>query len=103
MVKIKGSVKWYNDEKGFGFVAPDDGGKDVFVHTSEIITSGASRTLTEGQRVELEVKDGPRGPQAANVTPISEVSRSYMLIIFIFNSLILPPSDWALIDAPLTK
>ncbi len=62
-----GTVKWFNEAKGFGFIAPSDGGKDVFVHFSAIQGSGF-RTLAEGQAVEFEVEDGPKGPQASNVT-----------------------------------
>ena len=61
-----GTVKWFNDSKGFGFIAPRDGSKDVFVHYSAIANSGF-RTLAEGQTVTYEVQDGPKGPQAANV------------------------------------
>ena len=61
-----GSVKWFNDSKGFGFIAPDDGGADVFVHFSAIAADGF-RTLAEGQKVSFEVEDGPKGPQATNV------------------------------------
>jgi len=61
-----GTVKWFNESKGFGFIAPDDGGKDVFVHYSAIQGSGF-RTLAEGQKVSFEVQQGPKGPQAANV------------------------------------
>jgi CspA family cold shock protein len=61
-----GTVKWFNDSKGFGFIAPRDGSKDVFVHFSAIANSGF-RTLAEGQTVTYEVQDGPKGPQAANV------------------------------------
>ncbi|MDX1554867.1 MAG: cold-shock protein [Xanthomonadales bacterium] len=63
-----GTVKWFNESKGFGFIAPSDGGKDVFVHFSAIQGSGF-RTLAEGQAVEFEVEDGPKGPQASNVMP----------------------------------
>jgi CspA family cold shock protein len=62
-----GTVKWFNESKGFGFIAPPDGGKDVFVHFSAIQGSGF-KTLAEGQAVEFEVEDGPKGPQASNVT-----------------------------------
>ncbi len=61
-----GTVKWFNESKGFGFVTPDDGGKDVFVHFSAIQGSGF-RTLTEGQAVTFDVENGPKGPQATNV------------------------------------
>jgi CspA family cold shock protein len=64
-----GSVKWFNEAKGFGFISQDDGGKDVFVHFSAIQGSGF-KTLAEGQKVEFEIQDGPKGPQAANVTAI---------------------------------
>ena len=61
-----GTVKWFNESKGFGFIAPKDGRKDVFVHYSAIANSGF-RTLAEGQTVTYEVENGPKGPQAANV------------------------------------
>ncbi len=63
-----GTVKWFNESKGFGFIAPDDGGEDVFVHFSAIQGTGF-RTLTEGQKVSFEVQQGPKGLQAANVVP----------------------------------
>lgn len=65
----QGSVKWFNGEKGYGFIAQDDGGQDVFVHYSAIETEGY-RTLAENQRVEFEVTQGPKGPQAENVRPL---------------------------------
>jgi CspA family cold shock protein len=64
-----GTVKWFSDEKGFGFIAPDDQGKDVFVHHSAIAGSGF-KTLAEGAKVEYEVQQGPKGPSAANVHTI---------------------------------
>jgi CspA family cold shock protein len=65
----QGTVKWFNSEKGFGFIAPDDGAKDVFVHHSEIQSSGF-RSLEENQRVQFEITQGPKGPQAVQVTPV---------------------------------
>lgn len=62
-----GIVKWFNAEKGFGFIAPDDGSADVFVHYSEIQGSGF-RTLEENQKVEFEIGEGAKGPQAQQVT-----------------------------------
>jgi len=62
-----GNVKWFNESKGFGFITPDDGSKDVFVHFSAIASEGF-RTLAEGQQVTFDVEDGPKGPQASNVT-----------------------------------
>ena len=64
-----GTVKWFNSEKGFGFIAPDEGGPDVFVHYSAIESSGF-RELTENQAVSYEVTQGPKGLQAADVTKI---------------------------------
>ena len=61
-----GTVKWFNDAKGFGFISPSDGGKDVFVHFSAIQSEGF-RSLAEGQAVSYDVEDGPKGPQATNV------------------------------------
>ncbi len=65
----QGSVKWFNGEKGFGFIAQDAGGPDVFVHYSEISGSGY-KSLDEGQRVEFEVGQGQKGPQAQSVRVI---------------------------------
>ena len=64
-----GTVKWFNGEKGFGFIAQDGGGPDVFVHYSAITTQGY-RNLDENQRVEFEVTQGPKGPQAEQVRPL---------------------------------
>ncbi len=63
----KGTVKWFDANKGFGFISPETGEKDVFVHFSAIQGSGF-KTLEEGQQVSFEVTDGPKGPQASNVT-----------------------------------
>ena len=62
----QGTVKWFNGEKGFGFIAPDDGGKDLFVHFSSITQDGY-RSLDENQRVEFDAVAGAKGPQAENV------------------------------------
>jgi CspA family cold shock protein len=64
-----GTVKWFSDEKGFGFITPDDQGKDLFVHHSNIMGSGF-KTLAEGAKVSYEAEEGPKGPSAANVQPI---------------------------------
>ncbi|HET8927333.1 MAG TPA: cold-shock protein [Microbacterium sp.] len=64
-----GTVKWFNAEKGFGFIAPDDGGADVFAHYTAIESSGY-RSLEENQRVEFETAEGPKGLQAANIRPL---------------------------------
>jgi cold shock protein len=65
-----GVVKWFNDGKGFGFISPEGGGQDLFAHFSEIRSNGGFRTLQENQRVEFEVKQGPKGLQAANIRPL---------------------------------
>ena len=64
-----GTVKWFNATKGFGFIAPEDGTPDVFVHQSDIEVNGY-RELTEGQKVEFSVEPGQKGPKAANVRPV---------------------------------
>ncbi|OTA19390.1 cold shock-like protein cspE [Xenorhabdus beddingii] len=66
--KMTGLVKWFNADKGFGFISPADGSKDVFVHFSAI-QSNDYRTLYEGQKVEFSIEDGAKGPAAANVVP----------------------------------
>jgi CspA family cold shock protein len=63
-----GTVKWFNDSKGFGFIAQDNGGDDVFVHFSAI-QGGGFRSLAEGQKVTFEIEKGDRGPKAVNVVP----------------------------------
>jgi len=63
-----GTVKWFNEKKGFGFITPDSGGEDLFVHYSEI-DGGGFRSLQDGQKVEFEVGQGKKGPQATKVTP----------------------------------
>jgi len=65
----QGTVKWFNGEKGFGFIAPDGGAEDVFVHYSAI-SGGGFRSLEENQRVEFQVEQGSKGPQAVNVTAV---------------------------------
>lgn len=66
----QGTVKWFNGDKGFGFITPDDGAKDLFVHYSEIQGSGGYRSLEENQRVQFEVQQGAKGPQAVGVTAV---------------------------------
>lgn len=66
---MTGTVKWYNDEKGYGFITPDDGGKDCFVHHSEILMEGF-RTLGPDQKVEFNVEEGPKGLSAKGVKPL---------------------------------
>jgi CspA family cold shock protein len=66
----EGVVKWFSQDKGYGFITPDDGGKDHFVHFSQISGSGY-RNLSEGQRVSFESEQGAKGLQASNVTPLS--------------------------------
>ena len=68
-MRTVGTVKWFNDQKGFGFITPDGGGKDCFVHHSAIQAEGF-RTLSEGDRVEFESTQGPKGPKALKVKKI---------------------------------
>ena len=66
----RGTVKWFNAKKGFGFITPEDESKDVFVHFSGIkVADGAFKTLDDGKIVTFDVEEGPKGPQAINVTP----------------------------------
>lgn len=69
---MKGTVKWFNDQKGYGFITPEDGSKDVFVHHSSILVDGF-RTLAENQQVEFDIVQSDKGPKAANVKPLSAV------------------------------
>ncbi len=64
----KGTVKWFNKDKGFGFISPDEGGRDVYVHTSNVDVP--DRALVDGQRVEYEIAMGRKGPEAVQVKPI---------------------------------
>lgn len=65
-----GTVKWFDDGKGFGFITPDHGGKDLFAHFSEIRTDDGFKRLAETQRVQFEVTQGKKGPQASNIRPV---------------------------------
>ena len=65
----RGQVKWFSDQKGYGFIQQESGGQDVFVHHSSITMEGF-RSLAEGQAVEYELEDGPKGPKAVNVRPV---------------------------------
>ena len=66
---MQGAVKWFSDQKGYGFITPEDGSQDVFVHHSAI-QGDVFRSLRDGQSVEFEVTQGPKGPQATNVTKL---------------------------------
>ncbi|HUH86840.1 MAG TPA: cold-shock protein [Pusillimonas sp.] len=68
--KLTGTVKWFNDAKGFGFITPDNGGEDLFAHFSSIQMNGF-KTLKEGQKVAFEIAQGPKGKQALNITAAS--------------------------------
>ena len=68
-MRTTGTVKWFNDQKGFGFITPEDGGRDCFVHHSAIQAEGF-RTLAEGDRVEFDLADGAKGPAAENVVKL---------------------------------
>ncbi len=65
-----GTVKWFNDAKGFGFITPDEGGEDVFAHFSAIQSNGF-RSLKEGQKVQFDIVQGPKGKQASNIVPMN--------------------------------
>lgn len=70
MSKQRGTVKWFNDQKGYGFITPDDGGKDIFVHFSSIIGDGY-KSIAEGQKVEFVIGQGPKGEHASEVTKVA--------------------------------
>lgn len=70
MTTQTGTVKWFNESKGFGFIAPADGGKDLFAHFKEIQGTGF-KTLAENQQVTFEVTQGPKGPQASNIRSVA--------------------------------
>lgn len=65
-----GTVKWFDDGKGFGFITPEQGGKDLFAHFKEIRSESGFKSLSEGQRVQFEVTQGQKGPQASNIRVI---------------------------------
>jgi CspA family cold shock protein len=70
MTTQTGTVKWFDDGKGFGFITPDGGGKDLFAHFSEIRSQAGFKSLSEAQRVEFEVTQGKKGMQASNIRPV---------------------------------
>ena len=70
MARVTGTVKWFNDAKGYGFITPENGSKDCFVHHTAIKADGF-RSLAEGERVEFEIVEGAKGPAAENVTKVS--------------------------------
>jgi len=70
MTTQTGTVKWFDDGKGYGFITPDGGGKDLFAHFSEIQGSGGFKSLAEAQRVQFEVTQGKKGPQASNIRAV---------------------------------
>jgi CspA family cold shock protein len=72
-MRLKGTVKWFNSAKGFGFIGREDGGADVFVHFSGITAEGY-KSLQEGDQVEFEIVEGQKGPQAVNVTPVPQAA-----------------------------
>ncbi len=71
MTTETGTVKWFNESKGFGFIAPDGGGKDLFAHFKEIRIGNGFKTLAENQRVQFEVTQGQKGPQASNIREVA--------------------------------
>lgn len=68
--RVQGTVKWFNSDKGYGFIAPEDGSKDVFVHYSSIQSTSAYSNLDEGDKVEMTIEQGTKGPQATNVVRV---------------------------------
>lgn len=70
MTTQTGTVKWFDDGRGFGFITPDSGGKDLFAHHSEVLNGGGFRTLAEGARVQFEAMQGAKGPQASKISTI---------------------------------
>lgn len=65
--RVNGTIKWFSEDKGYGFIEREDGGEDVFLHYSELSDQAGFKTIEEGARVEFEVQQGPKGPKAANV------------------------------------